>query len=391
MVRALILGASGVFGSRLVERAAREPGLSFILAGRTKATLEALAARCCPTAEIRLIDRDRIEAADLAGADLIIDAAGPFQGSHSRVIEAALGAGVDYIDLADGRAFVAGITAFDERAKAAGVSIVSGASTIPAMSHAVLDSLTLGWQAVNRIKVGIFPGNRAPRGRAVVEAILSYAGKPLRIFRGGIWKDGPGWGDSHRWAIAGVGTRWASICDTPDQDLLVSHYQPLHSAEFYAGLELSILHLGLSLASLTVRAGLIDSLRPAAPLFQWIATQFLRFGSDIGAMEISVDGVDSSGKPAVARWTLRADGNRGPYVPALPGLILLRSRRDNGRPAPGARPCLQMISLDDFQADFVALGIATSLGGDHTADQGPTNPISTCLGSGVSSCFRTDP
>jgi hypothetical protein len=367
MVRALILGASGVFGSRLVERAAREPGLSFILAGRTKATLEALAARCCSTAEIRLIDRDRIEAADLAGADVIIDAAGPFQGSHSRVIEAALGAGVDYIDLADGRAFVAGITAFDERAKAAGISIVSGASTIPAMSHAVLDSLTLGWQAIDRIKVGIFPGNRAPRGRAVVEAILSYAGKPLSIFRGGRWQDGPGWGGTHRWAIAGVGTRWASICDTPDQDLLVSHYHPRAAAEFYAGLELSLLHLGLGLLALPVRAGLIKSLRPAAGLLHWIAKQFLRFGSDIGAMEILVDGVDASGQPATARWTMRADGNRGPYVPALPALVLLRKRRDSGRFVPGARPCTEMISLADFEADFAALGISTSRDGNGSA------------------------
>ena len=125
----LILGATGVFGSRLVERLAREKGFSLILAARSKAKLLALAQGYAAAAEIRQIDRARIVPTDLANVDVVIDVAGPFQGSHVQVIEAALAAGVHYIDLADGRAFVAAISRFDAAARGAGIAVVSGASS----------------------------------------------------------------------------------------------------------------------------------------------------------------------------------------------------------------------------------------------------------------------
>ena len=102
-LRVLILGATGVFGSRLVERIALEPSVEIILSARNRDKLEALAAQHCPDAKIRTIDRDRITPADLGRADVVVDAAGPFQSSGVQVIDAALAAGAHYIDLADGR------------------------------------------------------------------------------------------------------------------------------------------------------------------------------------------------------------------------------------------------------------------------------------------------
>lgn len=350
-LRVLILGASGVFGSRLVERLAQEAGFALVLAARDRAKLEALAIRLGIAAEVRSIDRTRISPKDLAYVDVVVDAAGPFQQSHIHVIEAALAAAVHYIDLADGRAFVDAIDQFDSRAKAVRVAIVSGASSIPALSHAVIDTLTDGWGDIESIRVGIFPGNRAPRGLAVVEAILSYAGKPVRVFRDGRWGDVSGWGMTQRWRIDGVGKRWASVCDTPDQDLLVARYQPTRSAEFFAGVELSIMHIGLLLLSLSVRWGLVESLRPLARLLHRVATWLRPFGSDRGAMLVEV-----SGSGRTARWILDASGNRGPYVPVLACVALLRRWRD-AVPAAGAGPCVGMLGLGDFAADFADLGI----------------------------------
>lgn len=357
-LRVLIIGATGVFGSRLAELAAREPGLMLTLAARGHAPLDALAARLGGL-PIRLLDRERLTAADLSGFDVVIDAAGPFQASAPTVIEAAIAAGVHYVDLADGRAFVAAIGAHDAAAKAVGISVTTGASSIPALSHAVIDALTDGWQRIDRIRIGIFPGNRAPRGLAVVQAILSYVGHPVRVWRGGRWIDIPGWGMLHRWAVPGVGARWASVCDTPEQDLLVRRYHPRDSAEFFAGMELSLLHLGLALLALPVRLGWIAGLRPASRPLLAIAKWLLPFGSDIGAMDIMVSGRDGCNAPGRARWTLRADGNRGPYVPTLAALALLRRFRDGRTPAPGARACTGMLTLAETQADFEQLGIAT--------------------------------
>lgn len=350
-MRVLILGATGVFGSRLVERLAREPGLALVLAARNRDKLDGLAARFGIDAEVRPLDRTRITAADLAGIDVVVDAAGPFQDSHTQVIEAAIAARVHYIDLADGRAFVAAIRAFDRRARGAGIAVVTGASSIPALSHAVLDRLTTGWTSIDTIRVGIFPGNRAPRGLAVVEAILSYAGRPVRVFRDGAWRAVPGWGLTHRWRIDGVGARWASVCDTPDQDLLVERYRPTRAAEFFAGVELSIMHLGLAALTLPVRWGLIGSLRPAARLLHRIAVWLHPFGSDRGAMAVQVSGTDGT-----ATWTLDASANRGPYVPVLACVALLRKWRE-APPRPGAQACVGLLDLADFDADFDELKI----------------------------------
>ena len=64
----------------------------------------------------------------------------------------------------------------------------------------------------------------------------------------------------------------------------MSRYRPSISAEFFAGMELSILHLGLWSLSLPVRAGLLRSLRPFAWPMLRIAQWLLPFGSDRGAM-----------------------------------------------------------------------------------------------------------
>src|SRR5205807_3167160 len=71
--------------------------------------------------------------------DVLIHTAGPFQGQDYSVARAAVEVGCHYIDLADGRQFVAGIGSLNAQALAAGVTITSGASSVPALSSAVVD------------------------------------------------------------------------------------------------------------------------------------------------------------------------------------------------------------------------------------------------------------
>jgi len=360
-LRVLIIGASGVFGSRLAERASLETGIALTLAARNIDKLRALADRLSEAGGGRpdcvALDRDTLTALDLSGYDLVIDAAGPFQASHMRVVESAIAAGANYVDLADGREFVCGFDRFDEVAKGAGVSLVTGASSIPALSHAVIDDLTAGWQTIDHLRVGIYPGNRAPRGLSVVQAILSYVGKPVRVFREGKWQDVPGWGQIHREDIPDIGRRWASVCDTPEQDLLVKRYQPREGAEFFAGLELSLLHLGLAAMALPVRWGWIRSLRPIARPMLAVARWFLPFGSDKGAMSVQARGSDQAGRPVERRWLLKADANHGPYVPVLAALAMIRRFRDRTGPEAGAGACSGILAIEDFASDLQALGI----------------------------------
>jgi hypothetical protein len=362
-LKLLIVGASGVFGSRLARLAAGEPRVRLTLAGRRLDPLSELAHELGCAA--RILDRDGVEASELQGFDLVVDCAGPFQESGSRLVEQCIGARVSYLDLADGREFVCSIGRFDAAARAAGIGVISGASSIPALSHAVLDSITAGWRRIDAIRIGIFPGNRAPRGRSVVEAILSYVGRPVRLFSGGEWREEPGWALAGQVDCGAPGRRWASRCDTPEQDLLVARYRPTESAEFVAGLELPILHLGLWLLSFPVRWGWIGSLRPAAGVLLAIAKALRPFGSDHGAMIVEVRGADGHGEPATAKWLLDAAGNVGPYVPVLAATLLIQRMARGWRPEHGAYPCSGLISLDEFEPFFDGLGIARSATGER--------------------------
>ena len=118
---------------------------------------------------------------------------GRFRAARCDLAEAAIEAGIHYIDLADARDFVARIPALDARAKAANVAVLTGASSTPALSNAMLRDLTAGWQSIDRIWVSIVPGNRAPRGRSVIDAILSWTGEPVRVFDDGRWQLQTGW------------------------------------------------------------------------------------------------------------------------------------------------------------------------------------------------------
>ncbi len=359
MKRIMIIGASGVFGSRLATLLNHEPNIMLVLAARSKPKLQQLLDRLDARHSFAIIDRDQISSEDLQNIDLVIDAAGPFHKGHDMVIQASISAGCDYIDLADGREFIANIGQYDDAAQEAGVAVISGASSIPALSHAVIDKLCHSWRAIDDIYVGIFPGNRAPRGLSVVQSILSYAGRPVRVFKNGHWQHLTGWAGLHRRNIPFAGKRWASICDTPEQDLLVEAYSPAGSAEFYAGMELSILHLGLYILSLPVRWGLLNTLQPASKALLWMSRQFLLFGSDIGAMDVEIKGHNASGQSRTSRWVLRADANHGPNVPIFAAAILAR-RLAKGIVLPkGARPCHGLIKLEEFEADFAQFGIKT--------------------------------
>jgi hypothetical protein len=124
--------------------------------------------------------------------------------------------------LADARAYVAGIGGLHTAACAAGVAVISGASSVPALSSAAADRLAVGFSAVHRIDIGISPGNRTDRGLSTVQAILSYCGQPIP---GNLSRPAFGWSGGWRHVYpAPVGTRRLSPCDVPDLVLLPQRY-----------------------------------------------------------------------------------------------------------------------------------------------------------------------
>ncbi|MGW6291176.1 saccharopine dehydrogenase family protein [Streptomyces sp. NPDC055058] len=120
-----VLGAYGHTG-RFVVAELRERGFLPILSGRDAGKLRALAAST-PGAEVRPATVDHPASLDhaLSGADAVINCAGPFAVTAAPVIEAALRAGIPYVDVAaEIEANVDTFTHFADRARAAGAVIV---------------------------------------------------------------------------------------------------------------------------------------------------------------------------------------------------------------------------------------------------------------------------
>jgi Domain of unknown function (DUF4166)/Saccharopine dehydrogenase NADP binding domain len=363
--RVLIIGGTGGFGRRLAEGLIATTDLELVIGSRDRAHGQAVAASFPPErAEAVAIDTRTVTPDQLCatGGFAVVDAAGPFQGADYRLARAAIVAGMHYLDLADARDFVAGFGTLDAEARAAGVVALTGASSTPALSNAALDRMTAGWQRIHRIEIAISPGNQAsPRGRAVIRSILSYAGKPVRVFADRQWVTRPGWGLPVRRDMRGVGRRWLSLCETPDLDLVPARFAPRDTALFRAGLELSVLHLGLAFAGVSVRLRLLPSLRPFAHPFRWMALRLARLGSDRGGMLVEATGIDAEGARVRAEWSLFAAAGDGPYVPTLPALAMLRQMVTGDMPAPGARACVGILDLAVIEHEFARYHIDAEL------------------------------
>lgn len=353
--RILIIGAAGFFGRRLVQGLARHEGLLLLLAGRDAQRAKDVAERLRPRAraglEVLALDAQApglATALAAAAPQVVVNASGPFQGQDHRVAEACIACGAHYLDLADGREFVTGIVRLDSAARAAGVLVTSGASSVPALSGAVIDALAVGLARLQAIDIGISPGNRTERGLSTMQAVLSYCGRPLP----GCQPDGrPAIGWRGRWRHdypAPVGTRLLSPCDVPDLALWPARYPGRPMVSFGAGLELGFLHRGMNVMAWLAQRGLVADWSRHARGLKVLANAFKTWGSDAGAMHVRVQGEEASGRPVSRLWTLVATQGDGPHVPTLAAAALVRALTAGTVTARGAMPCVGLLTLADL-------------------------------------------
>ena len=261
--RILIIGGYGVFGGRLSAALLQGNEYDVIVAGRSLQKAEAFCERhggIPYTIDIDAIDLTE-QVRGLAPA-VIVDAAGPWQDYGKdpyRVARAGLACGAHYLDLSDDAAFSEGIASLDTDARTKGVVIISGVSSVPALSSSATDALSKGMTSIELVESAITPGNRAPRGQSVIRSILSQTGQPLKVWKAGAWRHVTGWGAIRSITLTVPGipplkNRWLSPIGAPDLTLLPSRYDAA-SVQFSAGLELKLMHGGLFLLGKLVLAG----------------------------------------------------------------------------------------------------------------------------------------
>jgi len=362
VARVLVIGGYGNFGSYIANALSDDANIQLLIGGRSAAKAQAFVAELTAVhpAEAHVVDI----AADVPSAlariapDIVIHTTGPFQTQDYRVAQACIAQGCHYVDLADARAFVAGIGALDAAARDKGVLVVSGASSVPCLTAAVIDDHLADFARLDHVDYGISAAQQTNRGLATTSAVLGYVGKPFTTLSNSTMQVVYGWQDLHSERYPELGTRLFGNCDVPDLALFPARYPGLRTQRFSAGHELKVLHIGTWLLSWVVRLGLVRSLADHAEPLLRLSLLFDRFGSSRSGFHMYLSGTGHDGAPRRARFFLIARSGHGPYIPCMPA-ILLAGRLARGETAQrGAVPCLDLITLTDYLAALEGLDIS---------------------------------
>ena len=364
-MRTLVLGGYGNFGARICRALAGDAAIQLLIGGRDLRRAQALAGELAGGAQACAVDHAASTfTADLRrlGIELLIHTARPFQRQAYDVAQAAAAAGAHYIDLADGRRFVCDFAAAVNLAiEASGRSAVSGASTVPALSAAVVDRLCAGWQRIGAIDTCIAPAQTAPRGEATLASVLSYCGEPISVWDQGRWRTRRGWAHPEPVQFARLAPRLGALCDIPDLELFVERYAVKRRVMFRAALEVPLAQRAFAVLAALRTAGLVRHPSRLARLMNRVAHGFDRFGTGLGGMVVRVEGVDELGRAAKRAWHIAADNDHGPEIACMAAILLAR-RLAQGRAMPvGAMACTALLSLAEFEPEFARWGMVTDI------------------------------
>jgi hypothetical protein len=370
-MKVLILGGYGVFGGRLVDLLADEARLEILVAGRSLTAAETFCAARTALARLRPVQMERRDIAGLLRTErpeLAIDASGPFQTYDDpyAVPHACLAAGADYLDLADGADFVDGIGALDDAARAAGRFVLSGVSSFPVLTAAVLTEISREME-VTGLRGGIAPSPFAGVGRNVLRAVLGYAGKPVGILRGGVRRSERALVSSWSAVVAPPGhvplkrLRF-SLVEVPDLRALPKAFPTLRDLWMGAAPQPGFWHAMLSaLAALR-----LPGMTALTPLAEFVLNRFT-WGEHRGGMVIAAEG-RRDGRRMRMEWHLVAEADDGPMIPSMACEGIVRAMLAGKRPVPGARSGIGALTLGDYEALFAGRRIHA---GWRRSDDGP--------------------
>lgn len=360
ILRVAIIGGYGNFGAHVARSLASDSAIQLVIAGRSLAKAQAF------VAGLGAANPAEAGAYDLAGPPealaalkphLVINMVGPYNGQSYAVAEAAIACGAHYCDIADAREFVTGIGVLDDAAKAAGVAVLAGASSVPALTAAYCDEAALVMRSIRYVEYGISGAEQSNAGAGTVAAVLSFVGQRFTQLIDGRMTQVTGWSDLRRVHLPGVGKRWFGRANAPDLDLFAARYPGLTDHSFWAGHAIAPLHFGTLLMGWLTRAGLLPRLDPFAPQLVRIASLFDWLGTGTSGFFMTITGEGADGAPVTRRHWIVARSGHGPYIPCIPVILIAQAMAAGRRFPSGARPCLGIVTLAEFRAAFAGFDI----------------------------------
>jgi Saccharopine dehydrogenase NADP binding domain len=364
-LKTLVLGGYGNFGARICRALAGDFSNALVVGGRSAQRAQAFANELGHGVHgvgIDLTSKDFPKTLSDLGIKLLIHTAGPFQHQAYGVAQAAALAGAHYIDLSDGRQFVCAFPdALNDTFLTADRTAISGASTVPALSSAVVDYLCKDWQRIDAIDTCIAPAQTAPRGKATLAGVLSYCGEPIRVWVEGQWQSRKGWANPESITFCRLRPRKAALCDIPDLELFPHRYQVSQRVMFRAALEVGFTQYAFAALAALRSGGWIGSPAKLAGLLNSVSGLFDVFGSSLGGMVVRVEGLNAAGILTRREWHIAADDDRGPEIPCMAAILLARRMASGEQFEPGAFTCTGKLELAEFAPEFARWGMLTDI------------------------------
>ena len=302
MRRVVVAGGTGFFGAAAAERL-RAVGIEPVIASR----------RGHGGVRLDVEDAASLRRVLRAG-DVVLDAAGPFQGRTTALVEAACEVGFDVVDLADALGYVEAVHALGERVDAAGVRVLPACSSASAVSAAAV--ALSGVPEPVRVTAWLVPAARHTAVGATATSLLRSLGQPIRVLAGGRLETRAGWMEARRFGGAGpLGGVRGRLFETADAITLPRSFPSLRSVAWYVHPNVAGLSPMLSLAARVegVRRAMERLLPLALPLAR-------RLGGASGGLAYEVE--DAQG--TVRHVTLH--GGQSAYLAAvLPAVLAVRA------------------------------------------------------------------
>lgn len=296
MRRVVVLGGQGFFGGLLVERL-RSDGLRPLVAARRRGADLSLDAE--EPASLRRA---------LRSGDVVVDAAGPFQGRTTALLEAAIELGFDAIDISDSLEYAEKALALEGRIQAAGIRILTSCSSVSAVTAALIRLSGV----VEPVRVAVFlaPATRHTARRGGARSLIASVGRPVRVLRGGRIETVLGWAECRRARLPPpLGNVMGRLMESADSVLLPRSWPSLSDAGFYVypnSPGLSFI-LGLAIHRPFLRS-VLERLAPAGLVLSRL------LGSSAGCFAVEVE--DSKGKVVRQAFVSRSRRHNTAIAPA---------------------------------------------------------------------------
>jgi hypothetical protein len=358
--RVVVYGGNGFFGRIIVDDLLRRTRARVEIASRTAHRID------FPGFEdrVRFFESDLRDPVSvrrtIAGADLVIIAAGPFQGMPLTALEACMAEQVPYIDVADDRDFVRRAYQLVESAATRNrAPALIGCSVVPGLTSLLTRFAQTTIPRITQTKIYISPGTRHPRGPGSFACLLSTVGREFSAPTDGREAPVTGWTEPERVSFpAPMGERTAyRVVDIADH-FIQPRYFGTRTVEFRIGSELGVLNWLLSAVR---RARLAFGI----PL-GWLVSMgrapiqiAALFGSTAGGVMVEVAGYAGDERRSEA-WCVLA-GHGGERIPSMIAAIaagmVLRKEITGG----GIVPLPDWITRDRLIQELSARGIRTAV------------------------------